>query len=61
MATVANTEQRASTEVKTDPLATALIPEIIEERRREADGTISRTVLNKYVRGRLLGKVSRWH
>ncbi len=58
MATVASSEQRASADVIVkDPLANSLIPELIEERRREADGTTSRTVLNKYVRGRMLGKV----
>ena len=34
---------------------TANIPEIIEERRRDSEG---RTITNKYVRGKLLGKVN---
>lgn len=33
---------------------TANIPEVIEERRRDSEG---RTISNKYIRGKLLGKV----
>lgn len=32
------------------------IPEIIEERRKDSDGRIS--CVNKYMKGRMLGKVS---
>ena len=39
---------------KNDIENTINIPDIIEERRRDSEG---RTVTNKYMRGKLLGKV----
>lgn len=37
---------------KVDPFK--LVPEVVEERRREADGSVS---VNRYMKGALLGKV----
>lgn len=60
MTSVAKTEQRASTEQvkKIDPLDNNLIPETFQELRREPDGSLGPVALNKYARGRVLGKVS---
>ena len=54
MATAVNTVQRKVDEVNAKDQA-EIIPEIIEERRRDAEGV---QYVTKYQRGKLLGKVS---
>ena len=41
-----------------DAAVTWVIPDVIEERRKDAEG---RVFTNKYARGKLLGKVSHLH
>ena len=50
-----NIQQNDAKESLKNQENTANIPEIIEERRRDSEG---RTITNKYVRGKLLGKVN---
>ena len=50
-----NLQQNDAKEALKNQENTANIPEIIEERRRDSEG---RTITNKYVRGKLLGKVN---
>jgi hypothetical protein len=52
MATAAHTDPSLAAKAAKDPLATFLIPEIIEDRRYENEGRIMH-----YKRGKLLGKV----
>lgn len=54
MATVANTVQRKADDADAKD-QTEIIPEIIEERRKDAEGV---QYVTKYQRGKLLGKVS---
>ena len=50
-----NIQQHDAKEALKNQENAANIPEIIEERRRDSEG---RTINNKYVRGKLLGKVN---
>jgi hypothetical protein len=50
-----NLQQHDAKEALKNQENAANIPEIIEERRRDSEG---RTINNKYIRGKLLGKVN---